>query len=114
MRFTKEEISLCKQIAGKHKKEIEYGDWYLSNTVTLLNKFIHGTINMARQVRLCLIPLWTIEDCFEFLGEQFNKLKRCKTIFEVELKFLGGRNWHEGKTPLEACLKAVLAVLEEK
>ncbi len=130
MKFTEEEISLCKQVAEKYRKKIKYGDWFLSNKVVILkNNFIRGTIHIGRQAIEKFIPLWTISDCLEFLSEKG---------FAVEnLRQPGWKNWsisikHESvlhilnakwtgkeleirsnKTPLEACLKVVLAVLEE-
>lgn len=117
MKFTKTEIGLCRQIAEKHKKEIQYGDWFIDpegHEVVNINWRPEGDV-----------PLWTIEDCLEFLRE-----KSCSIILTlypgeeqwnsgVEMwdedgdKVVFGHDWI-GETPLEALLKAVLAVLEEK
>ena len=126
MKFTNEEISLCKQIAGKHRKEINEGDWYININLGNISFLCqHGSVLDPNEA----VPLWTISDCLEFLN---------KKRFAVEnLHQPGWKNWsilvkHENvlhindakwtgkeleirssKTPLEACLKAVLAELEE-
>ena len=125
MKFTKEEISLCKQVAEKHRKEICKGDCVAVRSygdlsgkteykVILVDfEFLHKSLDVC-------FPLWTISDCLEFLN-QGNSFKTelyntrwnwyCKTKrYEIGAKEYFAR----GKTPLEACLKAVLAVLEEK
>ena len=120
MKFTKKEIAVCKKIAEKHRKEIKYGDWYLDNIVVLLNNdFIKGTIFVARQVRLGLIPLWQISDCLEFLRE---RRKHCVFLSHDEGdekewwcffdEYHETQQFDSGKTPLEALLKVVLGVLK--
>ena len=42
IKFTKKEISLCKQVAEKHRKEIDEGDWGQINGET------HLFINLSR------------------------------------------------------------------
>jgi len=127
MEFTKEEISLCKQIAKKHRKEIARGDYY----VGWRDKKNRQVLALSHEVFTfeSLIPLWTMSDCLEFL--------RKKDFLYIEISSPGvdelfGENWqvitkHKdtptdcsiayviqyANTPLEACLKAVLAVLEE-
>ena len=67
------------------------------------------------------INLWTISDCLEFLREKCNHSVVLKHDEHDEQDgwFLWLDEYHKtekegyGKTPLEACLKAVLAVLEE-
>ena len=115
MNFTKEEISLCKQIAEKHRKKVGHGDWYLLNKALVLSVFPVSNEKDFYSVRV--IPLWTISDCLEF----FEK-KGFQTFLIMELAkgwgcdgYLGNKIYSgEGNTILEACLKAVLAVLEEK
>ena len=118
MKFTKEEISLCEQVAEKYRKEIKYGDWYY------FKEKVHLIWAKPEPIMddIC-IPLWTISDCLEFLGEK----GRDTIVIEIEpgwdVKcFAEKREVNKGyehrvegggKTPLEACLKAVLAVLEE-
>jgi len=134
IKFTDEEISLCKQVAEKHRKEIRKGDWAIQPdranipllVVDTQMEYITLSLNYtATHDTACksLTPLWTIFDCLEFLRER-------KPQLEFELLFQTGYeteptkphewqlifHWTEmilGKTPLEACLKAVLAVLEE-
>ena len=124
-KFTKEEISLYKQVAEKHRKEIVFGDWFYDEglkKITIYTPYPHGeyTLNAKEQKRFNYVPLWTISDCLEFLEE------RGLNLYLQFMRFENG-NWRltaeddkykkvrgEGKTRLEACLKAVLAVLEEK
>ena len=119
MRYTKEEISLCKQVAEKHKKKVGRGDWYLLNNILVLSVFPVGeekAFYSASSGRIIL--LWTISDCLGFLRGKYAHVhinthpKAC----ECYIGQSGGQGTHDsfsGKTPLEACLKAVLAVLEE-
>jgi len=114
MKFTKEEISLCKQVAEKHRKKIDWGEW------ALFNDKIHLVIDLP--VNEESIPLWTISDCLEFLKERnydcilYSKSGQSRWYLKFNIyplvssmEILNG-----GKTPLEVCLKAVLAVLEEE
>jgi len=126
MKFTKEEISLCKQVAEKHMKPIEYGDW-------LLNEGGFAKVWPYRHncKRIDVIPLWTIPDCLEFLRKRnfemslcyFNKFSGYRIQIwkpEITQAFYSDYDLDRSleqcthKTPLEACLKAVSAVLEEE
>jgi len=128
MEFTKEEISLCKQVAERHRRKIECGDWvvidfpHLKETVTLfdtkwsdedtLGLYNYSTDEFYEK----WFPLWTIFDCLEFLGEKYGSsidlYKNDKVLGGQWLLKIAVKVW-SGKTPLEACLKAVLAVFEE-
>lgn len=139
MKPTKEEISLCKQVAEKYKKKESRGDWIVishpksmmsmrpthysnpprtTEDVVLRNDSRHFDIPYKHE-----FPLWTISDCLEFLR------KRCKDhvllIHEEGMEeeeewylwfdeYKETQQWGKGKTPLEACLKVVLAVLKEE
>ena len=122
MEFTKEEISLCKQVAERHRKEVEYGDWFIMPA----DPHLFPTILEASpahklwksEINKKAIPLWTMSDCLEFLQEKTDEVdvielwrtgKKLKWFCRLE-----NHKWKAGKTPLEACLKAVLAVLEEE
>jgi len=74
-----------------------------------------------------MLPLWTISDCLEFLREKdwyismlYEHLGK-EGGYDLDIgKLIKNTRSPEGtfehviaKTPLEACLKAVLAVLEE-
>ena len=137
MKFTKEEISLCKQVAEKYRKEIKCGDWILRNGELRLNldgklawledgkQDIIITITAKEEI----IPLWTEHDCLEYLEIECIPLKM--QIKDDSYARLQGWRWRvswgnpnaeEGKpwggsinapTLLEACLKAILAVLKE-
>jgi len=120
MKFTKEEINLCKQVVKKHKKPIEFGDWYANchNNVLLHNNIDWGDLNITHKT-FGFIPLWTISDCLEFFDEkncrilQINKFFSRTEIYINPYQVPGSKSMNlEGKTPLEACLKAVLAVFE--
>ena len=128
--FTDKEISLCKQVAEKYRKEIKKGNWVIEENRanipllvidTIGNDLILSLGNIAHSdthSKNC-IPLWTISDCLEFLIK--------KGYYRIDIVALEGRFvlWlvHEntdkcyepdGDTILEACLKAVWAVLEEE
>jgi hypothetical protein len=124
MKFTKEEISLCKQVAKKHRKVIEYGihlyDEFKDFGFVYVDTYFQR-LNIAKTPN-DYIQIWTVSDCLEFLRD------RCKDhvllIHEEGLEddeewylwldeYKETQQWDKGKTPLEACLKAVLAVLEE-
>ena len=113
MKFTKKEINLCKEIAKRYKKYFKYGNWYeYKNDSFLITS--QPQSEMSPEITI----LWTIFDCLGFLKKEINsfKLKFARGKF----KFHYRKNWwiksicYYGKTPLEACLKAVLSVLEEK
>ncbi|MEE9510398.1 MAG: hypothetical protein V3V81_07890 [Candidatus Bathyarchaeia archaeon] len=110
--FTQEEISLCKQVAGKHKKKIKFGDWYHREDGCFLMES-HDTFSQE-WVEKHWTPLWTISDCLEFL-EKKPGLHTLEIIGDYKnLEWNVVLNWerlYKGKTPLEACLKAVLACL---
>lgn len=125
MKFTKEETSLCKQVAERHKKTIEYGDWYF------IKEHKPAVPMLWTRGDDCgyddAIPILTISDCLEFLAERglyllgLNQSDECEfSCGFCETDDLGMRpsvenaTWVDGETPLEACLKAVLAVLEEE
>ena len=121
IKFTKEEISLCKQVVEKYRKIIKCGEWILRNGKLVLN--LDGKlawsddgkqdviITITRKVET--IPLWTISDCLEFLQEKEDLIELVVT--GKHLRWFcrwGNRKMRSSKTPLEACLKAVLAMLE--
>jgi len=139
VKFTKEEISLCRQVAEREKKEINGGDWVITtigrkevielvisqrkdSLYTIRTETIYGAVKNREE----LIPLWTISDCLEFLRDRalyllgLNQSDECEFVCGFcEVDDMGMRTidetakWVEGTTPLEACLKAILAVLEE-
>lgn len=130
MKPTKTEVGLCRQIAEKYRKSIEYGDWFL-NAWGKISCACGYAYPVHRPVRKEYenpkwIPLWTIEDCLEFLREKGYR-GRLDEDEDVELinKTIGldpfsvscyGHKskrsfFRYGKTPLEALLKAVLEVL---
>ena len=122
MKFTKEEVSLCKQVAERYRREIKYGDWFydvsLEESENPLSLHLKELFNIpADEPGETIIPLWTISDCLKFLKEKdvFRSLHQgVDDKFEVVLILEDGNHYFIGKTPLEACLKAALAVVEEK
>ena len=139
MKFTKEEISLCKQVAEKYRRVVEEGDylsfidktWLVYHTtgpwISVISRGAKHAISTNLDDKNEWFPLWTISDCLEFLRDKVSGAhlvtlevsskegndKCACCIFDPsacdqkEYIFLG-------KTPLEACLKAVLALLWEK
>ncbi len=113
--ITKEEISLCEQIAEKYRKEVKYGDWYINYDVEIRLKGYAGKGYRDDEA----IPLWTISDCLEFFEKvglnqefhfkHFNNGGWSFTAEDNKYRKIRG----EGETRLSACLKAVLAVVEE-
>ena len=142
MNFTKEEIALCKKIAEKHRKEVKWGDVVCGKdgvgivatiSTSVGGKKIvsidcyQGKIPHYEEQEESIIPLWQISDCLEFLRN------RRSIHGEVRLAYIDHHDrWfvhifeenspstskvimvESGMTPLEACLKAVLAIVEEK
>ena len=127
-KFTKKEISLCKQLAEKHRKKIGEGDWYISESSEYKTGWSSPMLNDNdyEPVKMKLtgifddkdrndVPLWTISDCLEFLREKFERLRFCDDKkLEVQIWLPDGFYYHVGKTPLEACLKAVIEVLKNE
>ena len=111
MNFTEEEISLCKQVAKKHRKKIKYGDWFeFKDNVYLV------TSSPEPEASYETIPLWTISNCLDFLRDRgwFYKLNFFDNRVTCYIYISPNRHLKsESETVLEACLKAVLAVLEE-
>lgn len=133
MKFTKTEIDLCRKIAGKHRKEINAGDWIeddLFGRIFLVYRIVQKGFylecvnkedGLVTRTKNLVIPLWTIEDCLEFLRE------KCKDHVFLSHDEDDDEEWYlwideyketqqmgKGGTPLEASLKAVLAVSEAK
>lgn len=120
-KFTKEEISLCKQIAEKHKKKrLELGDWYLLKLLHEKEQIrLYGNQKPWIILTKDFIPLWTISDCLEFLRKRGWALcNHYDDLKDKNVVILFGRGESEllegkGKADNEACLKAVLAVIKE-
>jgi len=124
MKFTKEEINLCKQVAERHREEINEGDWYhepTDNSIRLCKDNLSFLQEAVSQRKFGVTPLWTISDCLEFLNQRdahcvllgwTGKTKRSKRYCHVYI----ANNIHEGEgyTYLETLLIPVLAVLGEE
>jgi len=118
MKFTKKEIILCREITKKHKEQsrhlnhyFKYGNWY---------EYMNNPYLVTSQPQSEMSPeitiLWTIFDCLGFLKNEINSFKL--KFVRGKFKFHYWKNWtkpvcYYGKTPLEVCLKAVLAVIED-
>ena len=126
MKFTKEEINLCKQVAARHEKELEYGGWFIWDADEENKAYLwkHDYDPQKSKEADQMTPLWTISDCLETLEKggydkilSFMYFPKDRWVFVAE-SFIVETPYkkvrREGKTKLEACLKAVLAVLEEK
>ena len=133
-KWSKEEVSLCKQVAEKHRKDVSKGDWWHRNKgnypteIVLVQRSgsadLFNDINKHARLHSHGFPLWTISDCLEFLREKDYRLclgteERTSQIWTFSFVNMNKHlndNFYitgNGKTPLTACLKAVLAVLEE-
>ena len=67
MKFSKEEISLCKKITEKRRKEIKRGDWYWSKSHNKILLAIDGGFKINEQEFPGVFKIWQISDCLELL-----------------------------------------------
>jgi len=132
MKYTKTEIDLCEQVAEKYRKPINAGDCVYHKLYKNFFLVIQSTNfryqlqterwfnEQAVEDRKENIPLWTIEDCLEFLEEKYPESILIQYIWQIwsvtVSKTPDYRNpsfKYDGKTPLEALLKVILEVLKE-
>lgn len=139
MKFSKEEIRLCKEIAKYYRKPINLsyvaidGKFYLSTLDRLISEEHEYYNPKVKDDALEDInrfwPLWTLQDCLDWLkSQEYNYYEwGSQTKKNVAVFTAIHDNWHELKgaevfkaiveeeadTILEAALKAVLAVLKE-
>ena len=132
--FTKTELDLCRKIAEKERKEIRFGSWVLYNEqeYLVIDYFRHKTepthLNLYGLKRYVfetdVTPLLSSHDCLEWLKKRYGEIflktwlgtMWCVSIgkrLNEELPIIGLSDL-VGKTPLEALLRAVLAILEEE
>ena len=122
MKFTDKEIELCKEIAKYYIKPIKYGDWFCyvnyenENYIRIYQKEPYAMPEYDRT-----FPLWSLEDCLGWLKEK-------EFIISIMGQYPDDESWllncgrkhsdddlhHEGKTPLEACLKTILEILKKE
>jgi len=135
MKFTKKEISLCRQVAEKERRKIELGSWIFDakeSGVGFVSDFCGVFLFIlsldGKKQRDDFVeddreyfPLWTISDCLEFLREKGYRVLLDENLTDVEpfeAKCYGRENrrayYSYGDSYLEACLKAVLSMLEEE
>jgi len=122
MKFTKEEISLCKHVREKDLllKPVKEGDWIRNeygkpSTDLVTSEYIRNTLIFIDIKHW--FPLWTIPDCLEFWRRN-PRIQVVEIVWDITKfkAYVSIRPYgsHDGKTVLEGCLKAVLAVLEER
>ena len=120
IKFSEEEISLCKQVAEKYKKDIKSRQYFYNNHLEKIQWSEKGQPKAK-----WAIPLWTISDCLEFFGERAFYLEGLCQIDECEYELcisemddMGvvrhSERRFQGTTKLEACLKAVIEVLNKE
>jgi len=124
IKFTKEEISLCKQVAKKGVSFEPPDDWHGAYHVFQQDKTYPWADGEDKPYYKSDEFVWiaTISDCLEFLYKKYEEVgvesllpdyweasvylhRKIKDAEVIDAK---------GKTPLEACLKVVLAVLGKK
>jgi len=112
------EVDLINQIAKKHKKEIKYGDWYEFKGRLYLYKNNHP---LDLEISLNCIPVWTVADCLKFVKDNnyyysiYDQVGG-GTVIDIFILVNGSRQMQEqlhGGTLLEACLLAVLVILQD-
>ncbi len=132
-KFTSTEIDLCKKIAEKERMQINKGDWIIEIdradipllvidiqleylTLSLGYESTHRVLSKRKEV----VPLWQEHDCLEWLREKGYRVMTDEDLtesdpFKAKCYGHGGKRayYRYGKTPLEALLRAVLAVMEE-
>jgi len=126
--FTPKEIEICKKVAEKERKEIKRGDWYLYDGEIHLWDIRYKMSDDDRG-KPNPVPLWQEHDCLEWLrGHGFSIIQACEhpmshqwlveiNPYESPAYKIMGRESFDARgefSLLEALLKAVLAILEEK
>ena len=119
-KFTKTEIDLCKKIAEKDFKEITYGDYYSHGDGAW--HLCDGHKLKKALDEIGVIPIWQEHDCLEWLRERnwvnchFYPVENRVEWSIVRKPFKWSADdqiIQQGKTHLEALLRAVLAILEK-
>lgn len=68
MKFTKEEIDLCKEIVKYYRKPIDFADWFFDSELGRTGIHFHTMI--LNEDISNKIPLWTWQDAREWLKEK--------------------------------------------
>lgn len=124
-KFTSAEIKLCQDIAKYWRKEIKYGDWFICEADEYSRDYMGDGYSFKKGDILLYgehlpkeyTPLLTLEDCLSFFREKKYPIVIAEDKGEGTcwLPWIDGKDKEFiGKTPLEACLRAVLAVLSAK
>jgi len=117
-KFTPTEIDLCRKIAEKERRKVDIGDFFI-DTFYKKKEFVacHTKLFTDDFVKEFGIPLWQEHDCLEWLREKgfihlliHQDRNQCLIRDGRFGKYITDKS---GKTPLEALLRAVLAVMEE-
>lgn len=113
------EVDLINQIAKKYRKEIKHGDWYEFKG-TLFLWHTKGN-NVYLKKSLDCIPVWTVSDCLKFVKNNnyyysiYDQVGG-GTVIDIFILVEGSRQMQDqlhGGTLLEACLLAVLVILQD-
>ena len=142
-KFTATEIDLCKKIAEKKRRFPKKGDYEYNDVSKEITLRTSEYLGNELPVEANIFPLWQEHDCLEWLNEKAEMrcwdLFRGESLDDVVDPMI--ENFHRfecqyiryidksekgdyeqpvidtteamGKTPLEALLRAVLAVMEE-
>lgn len=117
--ITKEEISLCRQIAEKYRKEIKRRQYFYNSH----RRGIQWSGEDGQAPASWAIPFWTISDCLKWLKERYDDVSigSIENEWDAQVDDAYDKVHHpeflediRGKTPLEVCLKVILIVVEEK
>jgi len=128
--FTDTEIDLCKKIAekaekGKTNEEMNpiymtKGDWYYDEKEKRVRLYNGRGLNFLGALTIEWLPLWQEHDCLEWLRKKGMLIKSAYDVHDGFMLYTNFFNFSDsskkgfhGKTPLEALLRAVLAVMEE-
>lgn len=133
MKFTTEEVALCKKIAEKYRKDLKIG-MYVYQKFDKSIRQIYSLNKEEKEIYTVILktgrldslywnnleggwlaPLWQISDCLEFYEDNEATVERAYQlggIFHVSVISWKGTFKGEGNSLREACLKAVLVILE--
>lgn len=119
------EIDLINQIAKKYRKEIKYGNWYEH----FGRLYLYKVQNAGPLISPSSIPVWTERDCLDFMKSKdyyysIHDQVGGGTVIDMFILTdknlvspVGQRSMQEqihGGTLLEACLLAVMIILQDE
>lgn len=137
MKFTSEEIALCREIGKYYRKPMNPGDWFYFEKYNRI-EFVDDIFFKNREIPLKGIqlstptqypsypepidyfPIWTWQDAREWLTRKrywfrLDYHPDCNPKYKLQLfkNTLNSIYEEGGKTDLEAILKVILAILKE-